>query len=62
MIGCKYEHCTKLTKVTIPNSVVSLGWFAFHECSSLTRIVIPNHVATISEFAFTIALFSPMSH
>lgn len=46
------EHCTKLTKVTIPNSVVSLGWFAFHECSSLTRIVIPNHVATISEFAF----------
>lgn len=47
-----FEHCTKLTKVTIPNSVVSLGWFAFHECSSLTRIVIPNHVATISEFAF----------
>lgn len=45
-------NCTKLTKVTIPNSVVSLGWFAFHECSSLTRIVIPNHVATISEFAF----------
>jgi hypothetical protein len=38
---------------TIPNSVTSIGDYAFYGCSSLTSITIPNSVTTIAEFAFS---------
>ena len=41
-----------LTEYTIPNSVTSLGEFAFVGCSSLTNITIPNSVTTIGASAF----------
>ena len=37
---------------TIPNSVTSIGDFAFSGCSSLTSITIPNSVTSIGEQAF----------
>ena len=40
------------TSFTIPNSVTSIGDFAFEYCSSLTSIVIPNSVTSICERAF----------
>ena len=37
---------------TIPNSVTSIGKYAFYLCSSLTSIVIPDSVTSIGERAF----------
>ena len=35
-----FEDCTRLTSVTIPNSVTSIGESAFGNCSGLTSIVV----------------------
>ena len=42
--GCK--------NTVIPNSVTSIGSYAFEDCSGLTSITIPNSVASIGEGAF----------
>ena len=42
----------RLTTVTIPNSVTSIGESAFSGCTSLTSVTIPNSVTSIGESAF----------
>ena len=42
----------KLTSIKIPNSVTSIGSYAFYECSGLTSIEIPNSVTSIGADAF----------
>ncbi len=37
---------------TIPNSVISIGWYAFSSCTSLTSVTIPNSVTSIGNHAF----------
>ena len=39
--------CSSLTSVTIPNSVTSIGDYAFWYCTSLTSVTIPNSVTSI---------------
>ena len=48
-----FRDCSRLTSVTIPNSVTSISNGAFSGCRSLTSITIPNSVISISNGAFS---------
>ena len=48
---CGFAGC-KLTSVSIPNSVTSIGNNVFYGCTSLTSVTIGNSVTSISEYAF----------
>ena len=51
----KHIYCdedTEITNLIIPNSVTSIGGYAFYGCSGLTSITIPNSVTSIGESAF----------
>ena len=47
-----FDGCTRLTSITIPNSVTSIGNDAFKGCTRLTSITIPNSVTSIESYAF----------
>lgn len=44
--------CTKLTSVTIPNTVTKIGYQAFRDCKNLTNVTIPDSVTDIETWAF----------
>ncbi|MEL7604276.1 MAG: leucine-rich repeat protein, partial [Bacillota bacterium] len=52
--GYAFVDSTQLTGVSIPDSVESIGTYAFFNCNhpSLTQIVLPESVENIGSFAF----------
>ena len=44
--------CSKLTDITIPSSVKTIGWYAFAYCSGLPSISIPSSIRTIGQGTF----------
>ena len=47
-----FEDCKALREISIPSSVLAIGYAAFSGCSSLTSIVIPEGVTNIGAHAF----------
>ena len=47
-----FSGCGDLTRLTIPDSVVSIGTRAFHDCGSLQSIILSKNLKTISSSAF----------
>ena len=43
-----------ITGLEIPNSVTTIGEYAFSSCSGLTSVIIPSTVTSIGEFAFVV--------
>ena len=52
IVDSAFNGCTRLTGITIPDSVTSIGWSAFENCTRLTSITIPDSVTSIGNYAF----------
>ena len=48
-----FKDCNRLSSVSIPNTVTSIGYSAFSGCKYLSSITIPNSVTTIGNLAFS---------
>lgn len=47
-----YVNGKEIKDLVIPNSVITIGQYAFIRCTDLTSITIPNSVTTIGDWAF----------
>lgn len=47
-----FVNCSKLTNISIPNSVTYIGFSAFSSCTSLKSITLPSSLSTIGNSAF----------
>ena len=48
-----FYECTRLTSVTLPEGLTSMGNGAFQKCSRLTSVVFPSTLTTIGNGAFS---------
>ena len=48
-----YIGAEEIKDLVIPNSVTTIGDYAFESCSGLTSVTIGNRVATIEDYAFS---------
>lgn len=48
-----FSNCTGIAKyLTIPNSVTSIGDFAFYDCKHMNSVVFGKNIKTIGNYAF----------
>ena len=47
-----FQECSNITKITLPDTIKTIGKCAFYNCVSLESIVIPEGVTLIGEAAF----------
>ena len=51
-IGDCFSWCTELEEITLPDSLESIGDYAFSECTELEEITLPDSLESIGDFAF----------
>lgn len=47
-----FNNCSRLTSITIPDSVTAIGNYTFYQCSNLASIIISKSVSVIGNGAF----------
>lgn len=47
-----FQNCSKLTRIDLPNNLVSIGWSAFYNCTNLSDINLPESLTSIGLQAF----------
>lgn len=47
-----FENCENLSKVTLGDNLIQIGWSAFYNCSALSEITIPKSVTSIGHHSF----------
>ena len=47
-----FDGCSKLTSISLPESITSIGKYAFYGCTALTSVTISNSVTSIGDYAF----------
>ncbi|MCD8214272.1 MAG: leucine-rich repeat protein [Clostridiales bacterium] len=47
-----FHCCSKITELTLPDSITSIGSYAFSDCTGLTSITLPNSLESIQTYAF----------
>jgi hypothetical protein len=50
-----FSGCTKLSKITLPDSLTDIGNNAFSDCSNLKDVKLPSSVTIIGASLFIIA-------
>ena len=50
--GGAFMNYSKLSSITLPNSLTAIGDYAFYGCSSLETITIPEHVTSLGDYVF----------
>lgn len=58
-ISGAFSGCTRLTGITIPESVVSIGAYSFDGCRQLSKVNIPNGVYHVGKMAFSMCKSLP---
>lgn len=49
--GC-FANCTNLVEINLPESLVSLGSYAFQNCTNLSNITLPQNITILREGVF----------
>ena len=47
-----FSGCSKLTNITLPEGITSLGEYCFQYCSSLTNITLPKGITSLGSGCF----------
>ena len=47
-----FEECYNLRKIIIPDTITTIGNYAFYGCFNLTDVIIPDSVTKIGNYAF----------
>ena len=47
-----FNFCSRVTQVTIPDTVTSIGAYAFYYCSGLSSVKMPRNMTAIGDNAF----------
>ena len=47
-----FRNWAKLTSISLPNSIIEIGPYAFYQCSSLSKFTIPQSVTKLGDYSF----------